>query len=127
MGDYAICDSSGNYLALIERKTFDNLKKDFSNLKVLQQKLLELEKYPYSALVIEASYAHFLDPKKTYPYTTVFCQKAIGELQARHPKIPTVFTNNRKYAETWVLNYFNSISQFHQENNPENQGYPMFS
>ena len=61
------------------------------------------------ALVIEASYADFLNPKKVHHYTPSFCAKAIAELYALHPTLRIVFCANRKLANEWTRHFFTAI------------------
>jgi len=60
--DYALITQDG-IKALVERKTFENLLGEFGRMPLLHQALGELEAYRYSALVIEANYSDFLNPK----------------------------------------------------------------
>ena len=75
-GDYALMDGD-DMLAVVERKTLDNLLADFGTMPVLHQRLAELAAQDNHALVIEAPYADFLNPKKVHHYTPSFCAKAI--------------------------------------------------
>lgn len=67
-------------LAVVERKTLDNLLADCGTMTVLHQRLAELAAQNNQALVIEAPYADFLSPKKVHHYNPSFCAKAIAEL-----------------------------------------------
>ncbi len=78
-GDYALMDGN-EMLAVVERKTLDNLLADFGMMPILHQRLAELAAYDNHALVIEAPYADFLNRKKVHHYTPSFCVKAIAEL-----------------------------------------------
>jgi len=102
-----------NIVALVERKTFENILSDFGIMPVCHQRLAELVTYEHHALVIEALYADFLNPKKVHHYTTGFCARAIGELYAFHPRLNIVFCANRKIANEWTRNYFSAI--WHQK------------
>ncbi|MBI2832511.1 MAG: ERCC4 domain-containing protein [Chloroflexi bacterium] len=110
-GDYALLNSDSKILAVVERKTFDNLMADFGVMPVLHQRLAELATYQYHALVIEAPYSDFLNPKKVKYYTPSFCAQAIGELYALHPKLRIVFCANRKVANQWTQHYFSAIAR----------------
>jgi predicted Zn-ribbon and HTH transcriptional regulator len=107
-GDYALMDG-GAFLAVVERKTFDNVLADFGVMPVLHQRLSELAASPHHALVIEASYADFLNPKKVHHYTANFCARAIAELHALHPTLHIVFCENRKAANEWTRSYFAAL------------------
>ncbi len=116
VGDYALKDEEG-ILAVIERKSMDNLLQDFGNMPVLHQKLGELEAYAHAALVVEASYSDFLDPKRVTPYRPSFTGKALGELFAFHPRFQIIFAGNRKLANEWVLRFFAAILS-HERDEP---------
>ena len=61
-GDYALMDED-KMLAVVERKTFDNLLADFGIMPVLHQRLAELAAQNNHALVIEVSKVAFCNPK----------------------------------------------------------------
>jgi hypothetical protein len=96
-------------LAVVERKTLDNLLADFGMMPVLHQRLAELAAQDNHALVIEASYADFLNPKKVHHYTPSFCAKAIAELFALHSTLRIVFCSNRKVANEWTRHFFTAV------------------
>lgn len=108
VGDYALRSDTG-LLAVVERKTFDNLVAEFGRMSVLHQQLAELEGYQHSALVIEADYSDFLNPTRLKFYAPTFAAKAIGEVFAFHPKLSIVFAGNRKLAYQWTLRFFTAI------------------
>lgn len=116
VGDYALKDSN-RIVALVERKTMDNLVHEFGRMSVFHQQLTELEAYRHAAVVVEANYSDFLNPKKMRYYPPAFTAKAIGEIYALHPKLPVVFAGNRKLAQEWTLRFFTSITA-HEEDRP---------
>jgi hypothetical protein len=107
-GDYALMDGD-KVLAVVERKTLDNLLADFGTMPVLHQRLAELAAQGNHALVIEASYSDFLNPRKVHHYTPGFCAKAIAELYALHPNLRVVFCSNRKVANEWTKHFFGTL------------------
>jgi hypothetical protein len=108
VGDYALMDGD-QAVAVVERKTFDNLLADFGTMQVLHQQVAELANHRYHALVVEAPYADFLNPRKVHHYNTVFCARAIAELYALHPGLRLVFCANRKVASEWTRHYFAAL------------------
>jgi hypothetical protein len=108
IGDYALVDGD-EVMAVVERKTFENLLADFGVMPLLHQRLLELAAYGHHALVIEAPYEDFLAGKKVHHYTPAFCARAIAELYAAHPALRIVFCANRKTANEWTRNYFAAV------------------
>ena len=107
-GDYALVDAD-KVLAVVERKTLDNLLADFGMMPVLHQRLAELAACDNHALVIEASYGDFLNPKKVHHYAPSFCARAIAELYALHPTLRIVFCANRKVANEWTRHFFEAV------------------
>ena len=107
-GDYALVND-GDITAVVERKTLDNLLAEFGVMQVLHQKLAELAGYEHHALVVEAPYADFLNPKKVHHYTPAFCARAIAEMYALHPRLRLVFCANRKVANEWTRSYFAAV------------------
>ena len=114
-GDYALIDGD-KMLAVVERKTLDNLLADFGTMPVLHQRLAEMEAQDNHALVIEAPYVDFLNPKKVHHYNPGFCAKAIAELYALHPHLRIVFCANRKVANEWTRHFFAAIWGLRQAN-----------
>ena len=104
VGDYAVLVEH-DIRAVVERKTYDNILRDFSDMQILHQKLFELESYSNAALVIESEYSEFLKPKKT-SFPVSYITKALAEISALHPKVTTIFTGNRKLANEWCRAYF---------------------
>lgn len=117
VGDYALLDNDG-LLAVVERKTFDNLLAEFGRMSTFHQALGELESYSHSALVIEAAYADFLKADKLRYYSPSFAAKAIGELHAMHPNLCIIFAGNRKLANEWALRFFAAIKS-HEDDVPQ--------
>jgi len=109
VGDYAL-KVHDRILAVVERKTFENLLAEFGRMAIFHQQLGELSTYKYSALVIEANYSDFLNLSKLKFYNPSFAAKAIGELYALHPDITIVFTGNRKLANEWTYRFFDAIN-----------------
>jgi hypothetical protein len=107
-GDYALMDGD-TVLAVVERKTLDNLLADFGMMPVLHQRLAELATRDNHALVIESPYADFLNRKKVHHYTPGFCAKAIAELYALHPNLRIVFCANRRVANEWTQQFFAAV------------------
>jgi len=108
-GDYALRGPAG-LLAVVERKTFENLLAEFGRLAIFHQQLADLEAFARAALVVEAQYADFLKPDKLRFYSPSFAAKALAEIQALHPKVQVVFAGNRKLGREWAGNYFASVA-----------------
>jgi len=117
-GDYALRDESG-LVAVVERKTFDNLLQEFGRMPSFHQSLAELETYPFPALVIEAAYADFLKTGRMTHYPPAFAARALAEIQAFHPRLPVIFAGNRKLAQTWTYDFFAALQASRKQTVPD--------
>jgi len=116
-GDYALKLSSGEVVAVVERKTKDGFIHDIATFEVLKARLLEMTATcKYGALLIEATYADLIDPKKNKFYSAGFIAEIIAELFVSFPKLQVVFCSNRKYATEWIERYFQRISKLEEPN-----------
>ncbi|NZA26421.1 ERCC4 domain-containing protein [Luteimonas sp. SJ-92] len=108
VGDYALAHDE-RPLAIVERKTLDNLLGDLSELKGLHQQLSELAAWPHAALVIEAQYADFGNPAKVGRWPTAHLLRVLGELPALFPRVQCIFAGNRKLANVWAQRWFGAV------------------
>ncbi|MGH7583867.1 MAG: ERCC4 domain-containing protein [Gemmatimonadales bacterium] len=119
VGDYALAGDDG-IVAVVERKSYDNLLSDFGAIQALHQQLADLASVPAAALVIEAEYRDFLDPirlKGRWPAAHV--ARVLGELSALHPKLPIVYAGNRKMANAWAHQFFLSLGARDASHQPQ--------
>ena len=119
MGDYALKDGN-RLLAVVERKTMDNILHEFGRMPIFHQQLAELEAYHHAALVIEANYSDFLNPRKMMYYPPAFAAKAIAELHAYHPQLSIVFAGSRKLACEWAHQFFSAVTA-HGDDTPHHK------
>lgn len=106
VGDYALLQAGGE-VALVERKSFDNLLSDVGAVQALHHQLEDLSRLPTAALVVEAQYGDFLDERRLggrWPAAHV--ARVLAELTAMHPRLPVVFAGNRKLANGWCARFF---------------------
>lgn len=108
VGDYALMHDE-RPLAIVERKTLQNLLGDLSQLKGLHQQLAELAAWPHAALVIEAQYADFGNPAKIGQWSAAHLLRVMGELPALFPTVQCVFAGNRKLANVWTQRWFAAV------------------
>ncbi len=119
-GDYALMEDE-NILAVVERKTYGNLLSDFDSIAILHRSFGELSTYSHAAIVIEAHYGDFMDPKRLegrWPPSHAY--RVIAELQAMHPRVPMIFAGTRKEANLWTYAYFRAITWKHKAAQSEN-------
>ena len=117
VGDYALVIDE-RIVAVVERKTHENFLGDVSAIKGLHQQLAELSSYPHAAVVVEAQYADFSNPKKTVHWPAAHLLRVIGELAALHPNAPVVFAGNRKMANVWTERFFVAVAAAQQQDVP---------
>lgn len=108
-GDYALLRDE-ELLAVVERKTLDNLLTDIGALRALHQGLAELASHARAALVVEAQYADFLDPAKVRQWPAPHVARVLAEIAALHPRLPLVFAGNRKLANLWTVRWFTAVA-----------------
>lgn len=117
VGDYALVGDGDGILAVVERKSFENMLAEFGRMPLFHQQLAELCSYPHCALVIEANYSDFLNPSKVPYYKPSFMAMAVAELYALHPGFSVVFAGNRKLGQEWTLRFFGAV-QAHMLDTP---------
>ncbi len=120
VGDYALAGKEG-FVAVVERKSFENMLSEIGRLDAFHQSLGELEAYPYNALVIEASYPDFLDSKRLHHYTPTVVARAIADISALHPRLNVIFAHSRKGGNEWCRRFFESLYYhlFKEESPPD--------
>lgn len=110
VGDYALIEC-GEAIAVVERKSFENLLADLGAIQALHHQLADLASVAVSALVVEAQLADFLDQKRLRSrWPVAFVARAVGEISAMHPKLPIVFAGNRKLANVWAERFFAAVA-----------------
>ena len=108
-GDYALLDGE-RVLAVVERKSFDNLLTDVGAIQVLHQQLADLASHDRPALVIEAQYGDFLDPARVRGrWPAAHLARVLAEIAALHPRLPVIYAGNRKLANIWVERFFRAV------------------
>lgn len=109
VGDYALLHED-RVVAIAERKTLDNLLRDLSQWKGLQQHLAELSAWPHAAVVIEAQYGDLGDPAKIGAWPAAHLLRVVAEASALFPRLPLVFAGNRKLANVWTQRWFAAVA-----------------
>ena len=108
-GDYALMDGA-RVLAVVERKSFDNILGDIGAIQALHQTLADLASHAAAALVIEAQYADFLDERRLAGrWPPSHLARVLAEITALHPTLPVVFAGNRKLANLWTERFFHAV------------------
>jgi len=109
-GDYALLQE-GRVVAVVERKTFDNLLSDLGAVQALHHQLADLASHETAAMVVEAEFGDFLDPSRLRGrWPAAFVAKVLAELSVLHPKLPIVFAGNRKLGNQWTHQFFLAVA-----------------
>lgn len=91
-----------NVIAVVERKTLENLATSLSD-GTLNFQLQRLAEVGRSAVVVEGDYR---DLFRTQPGRGAWLADMLGRLAIRYPEVPVVFTGSRKFAEEWAYRFF---------------------
>jgi len=106
VGDYGL-EREGRLIAVVERKSYDNLLSDLGAIQALHHQLADLAGYDSSALVVEAQYGDFLSERRLAGrWPASYVARALAELGAMHPRLPIVYAGNRKLANLWAERFF---------------------
>jgi hypothetical protein len=109
VGDYALFEGE-RLAAVVERKSFDNLLAEVGAIQALHHQLADLASHEAAALVVEADYRDFLDPKRLAGrWPAAHLARVLAELAALHPKLPVIYAGNRKLANEWTARYFRAV------------------
>jgi hypothetical protein len=109
-GDYALLEGE-RIVALVERKTYDNLLAELGAIQALHQELADLESHESAALVIEADYRDFLDPARLAGrWQPPYLARVLAEVAALHPALPVIYAGNRKLANFWTSRFFSAVA-----------------
>jgi hypothetical protein len=103
-GDYAVRAPDGTVLAVVERKSLDNLAATLANgeLAFQMQRLAEL---PLAAVVVEARYSAI---HKLEHVNGSWLADQLSRLEVRYPEIRIVFADSRRFAEDWTYRFLAS-------------------
>lgn len=99
-GDYAVM-SGDSVVAAVERKTLENLQADLVSGK-LGFVMAELSTLSAAAVVVEDRYTSLFKSDHVEPG---WLAELVARLQVRHPNVPIVFCDNRKFAEEWTYRF----------------------
>lgn len=100
-GDYGVVNPDGDPLAVVERKSVENLVSGLVDGSLGFQ-LVELSELPRAAVVVEGRYTDLLDHPHVQPG---FVLDLLARVQVRYPSVPIVFTGSRKMAEEYTFRF----------------------
>ncbi|WP_040157001.1 ERCC4 domain-containing protein [Mobilicoccus massiliensis] len=102
VGDYAVRSPDGVTVAVVERKTFDDLVATLTSGR-LRYLLAELDSLPHAAVVVEDRYSAVFKLERVRPAVVA---EGLAECAVRHPRVPIVFAETRALAQEWTYRFF---------------------
>ncbi len=99
-GDYAVMVGDV-VVASVERKTGDDFRSSLTDGS-LAFLMAELATFPAAAVVVEDRYSSMLRSEHVQPG---WLAELVARLQVRHPTVPVVFCEARKFAEEWTYRF----------------------
>jgi hypothetical protein len=99
-GDYGVA-SGKRVLAVVERKTIENLAASLSDgtLAFQMQRLAEV---PLAAIVVEGRYTSIVTTEHA---PGGWLADILARLQVRYPEVQVVFADSRRFAEEWTYRF----------------------
>lgn len=102
-GDYRV-RSGESVIAVVERKTIENLTSSLSD-GTLAFQMQRLSEAPLAAIVVEGRYASVVMEKHT---PGGWLADVLARLQVRYPEVQVVFAESRRFAEEWTYRFLAS-------------------
>lgn len=99
-GDYAVMVGDV-VVACVERKTADDFRTSLTDGS-LAFVMAELSTLPAAAVVVEDRYSSMLRSEYVEPG---WLAELVARVQVRHPSVPLVFCEARKFAEEWTYRF----------------------
>jgi hypothetical protein len=99
-GDYGV-RAAGTWLAVVERKSIENLASSLSD-GTLAFQLPRLAEFAPAAVVVEGAYREIIE----WPRVPAgWLADILARLQLRYHEVPIVFAGSRKHAEEWTYRF----------------------
>jgi ERCC4-type nuclease len=99
-GDYGV-RAGDRWLAVVERKTIENLISSLSD-GTLAYQLAAMAELPLAAVVVEGRYPKLFDVPRV---KDGWLPDVLARLQVRYREIPIIFADSRKFAEEWTYRF----------------------
>ena len=109
VGDYAVHFPTGDALAVVERKSLDDLVSTIAGGK-LWMLLAALSELQHGAIVVEDRYSQIF--KLTYQKPAMISE-ALAEAAVRYPTVPVVFAETRALAQEWSYRFLGAALAHH--------------
>jgi hypothetical protein len=104
-GDYAVVVGD-DLVAVVERKTLDNLATSLSDGSLAFQ-MQRLAEQPRAAVVVEGDYSGLF---RAQPGRGSWLGDILGRLAVRYPEVPVMFTGSRNFAEEWAYRFLGAAA-----------------
>jgi hypothetical protein len=105
-GDYAVRRDDGSVIAVVERKSLEDLMSGL-NTGTLVFELAKLGEVARAAIVVEERYSSLF--KNAYS-PAGFLPDMLARIQVRYPEIAIVFAETRPLAEEWTFRYLGAAA-----------------
>lgn len=102
VGDYAVEGAGGQTVAVVERKSLNDLVSTMRGGK-LWTLLAALSDAPHAALVVDERYSQIF---KLQFVTPASIAEQLAEAAVRYPTVPIVFAETRQLAQEWTYRFF---------------------
>ena len=109
VGDYGVCDTAVGVLAVVERKSVEDLVSTIVGGK-LWTLLAALSAVGSSAVVVEDRYSALFKLTHVRPAVIV---TQIAEAAVRYPGVPVVFAETRPLAQEWTYRFLGAVLDHH--------------
>lgn len=103
-GDYGIRGQDGELLAVVERKTLENLASSLSD-GTLAFQMARLTELPLAAVAIEGRYSALLAHEHA---PAGWLADQLVRLQARYSQVPVLFLDSRRHCEDWTHRFLST-------------------
>lgn len=107
VGDYGIRDEAGRLVAVVERKSLDDLAGRLAD-GTLSFALSELAALPRAAVVVEGRYADLFALDHVTPG---FVVEQLSHVQVRYPSVTVMFCGSRRFAEEWTFRWLGAAAR----------------
>jgi hypothetical protein len=105
-GDYGVV-AGDRIVALVERKTLENLATSLSDGTLAFQMQRLAEQAVRAAVVVEADYP---DVFRLHAGRASWLADVMGRLAVRYPEVPLVFAGSRRFAEEWAYRFMGAAA-----------------
>jgi hypothetical protein len=112
-GDYAITNNDDQIVAVVERKSLDDLVRRLIDGQ-LTYAIADMAALPRSAVVVEDRYSSLFKLEYTKPG---FVTELLAALTVRYPGVPIHFAETRPLAEEWTYRFLGAALAYHQAAN----------